>query len=75
MAQGALPEDMAKSRLRRLLANNLTPRRTEIKMGEFRESTPKLRGPPVILDADGTEVAAKFRSRTCKTARYRVRGR
>ena len=75
MAQEALPEAMAKSKLRRFLANNLTPRSTEIKMGKFRGSAPKSRGPPVILEANGTGVAAKFRNRTCKTGRCRVRGR
>ena len=83
MAQGAALEEIANSRLRRLLAYNKSFVRTDLKIAssalpytaQRKKGGPRWRGPALISDVDETGAAAKFQSQTQKVARFCVRER
>ena len=81
MAQGAALEDIADSRLRRLLAYNKSFVRADLKIAstalpykaQRKKGALRWRGPALISDIDETGVTAKFQSQTLKVARFCVR--
>ena len=72
MAQGAALEEIANSRLRRLLAYNKSFGRTDLKIAstalpyiaQRKKGGPRWWGPALISDIDETGVTAKFQSQT-----------
>ena len=70
MAQEAALKEVAKSKLRRLLAYNKTFNCADIKVGDsvlfykapHRKSQPRWRGPAPVLDVDETGVMVKYRT-------------
>ena len=82
-AQEATLKEVAKSKLRRLLARKATHSCTEIDVGDIvlfykaqdRGSLRRRRGPAKVLEMDESGVAMSFQSQTFKVARYFVRRR
>ena len=83
MGQEAALTDVACSSLRRLLAFNMSFNCTEAKIGDpvlfyeaqSKQSTPRWRGPALILEIGETGVTAKFQSQVFKVARFCARDR
>ena len=81
MAQEAALNEIASSKLRRSLAFNKSCACADVKIGDAilcnkaqrKKSTPRRRGPALILDIDETGVTAKVQSQTLKVARFCVR--
>ena len=82
-AQEPTLKEIAKSKLRRLLAHNKTFYCAEIDVGDMalfckaqnRKSSPRWRGPAKVLEIDETGVNVSFQSQNFKVARYCVRQR
>ena len=80
-AQEAALKEIAKSKLRRLLARNKTFDCVDIKVGDLalfykapqKKSNPRWRSPATASDIDGSGVTLKFQSQIFKVARYCVR--
>ena len=78
VTQGAAMEEVANSKLRRLLAYSTSFICADAQVGESvlfreapnREGAPRWRGQEGILDVDGSGAAAEFQSQTWKVARY-----
>ena len=70
MAQERALKEKANSRLRRLLALNKSFTYADVKIGDAvlfykaqnKKSTPRRRGPTLILDIEGTGATVKFQS-------------
>ena len=83
MAQKAALKEVAKSKLRRLLAYNKSFNCRGVQIGDTvliykstkRKSAPRWRGPEKISDVADARVPAKFHSQTSEKARYRMRGK
>ena len=81
MAQGAAFGDLARNKLRGLLAYDKSLKSTDVQSGDTtlsyrsanRKSTPRWRGSANFLVIDATWAAVKFQSQTSKVAPYCAR--
>ena len=74
MTRGAILTEIARSKLRRLLARKKSLGRTDVRAAG-RKSAPKWRGPAAVLGKDDNRVSVKFQGDTFKVSRRYVRKR